>query len=328
MRVSIFSGRFHVPGSTFRVSSCPVQGVRGTSNLVFLLIIMLSACDLTGPEADGSSEFVVESYQAAGQPLQPVYLSRTAPIEDSYDFSELAVSGANVRVERLDDEGGVAATHVYREREESPGTYVPESSAVVDPLVEYRLVAEPPGATRPIESRTIVPDTFRIISASADTIFYQASQQLGVRMSRSRYPDRQEVYLFTNEALEPRISRLTPFYAGVGGSDSLGIVQEYRKNSSPLLNAANYGTKDEPSLSVRMPWLMFAFYGSNRIAAQAVDDNLYDFLRSQTVQQGGPTTLGPGEIPSILEHVEGGTGVFGSYARAATTVYLKPPASQ
>lgn len=330
MEMSISFGRSRVSGSTCQSTSPPISRSKETWNrkpvtwnLIWMLVFVVSACDLAGPEAGAESEYVVESYQIAGQPLQAVYLSRSAPIEESYEFADVAVSGAEVRVERLDVEGEVAATYSYREQEESAGIYVPVGFAIVEPLATYRLVAEPPSAEEPVEAQTVVPDTFRVIAATADTVAYQGGEQLRVRVSRSEYPGRQEVYLFTNEALQPRIAALTPFYADITESDDAEqVIEEYRENSSPLLNAANYGTEEDRSLTMRMPWLMFAFYGPNRLTAQAVDDNLYDFLRSQAVQQGGPTTLGPGEIPSILEHVDGGTGIFGSYARASLEVFL------
>lgn len=292
---------------------------------VSCLLLLLPACDLTGPETADEPNYVVESYQVAGEVLSPVYLSRTASLEESYDFSDLAISGARMQVERLTGEGAVDQTVTYRELAGSAGVYVPEDSATVQPLTRYRLTARLPDADHLIEAETTVPDTFSVLSTSADTVAYQGGEQLFVRFTRSKYPGRQEVFQYTSEAARPWISRLTPFYRDVAPSDSLEMVQEYRKTSSPLVNGANYGTASDPVISLRMPWLMFAFYGPNEIRTQAVDENLYDFLRSQAVQQGGPTTLGPGEIPSILEHVDGGTGVFGSYARVSVRVYVRPP---
>ena len=58
--------------------------------------------------------------------------------------------------------------------------------------------------------------------------------------------------------------------------------------------------------------------------ANAIDDNLYDFVRSQIIQQGG-STFAPGEIPNILERVNGAHGVFGSYARVSFDLFVKRP---
>lgn len=60
-----------------------------------------------------------------------------------------------------------------------------------------------------------------------------------------------------------------------------------------------------------------AFYGPNEVGVNVIDDTLFDLIRTQQTQQGVPDAgLGPGEIPNVIEHVEGGTGVFGSYAEA------------
>jgi hypothetical protein len=55
-----------------------------------------------------------------------------------------------------------------------------------------------------------------------------------------------------------------------------------------------------------------------------VDDNIFDFVRSHTVQQGG-STLSPGEIPNVLDRVEGGTGIFGSSAQITYETFVKRP---
>jgi hypothetical protein len=78
------------------------------------------------------------------------------------------------------------------------------------------------------------------------------------------------------------------------------------------------------TLTLQLPWLAVAFYGRNRTTANAIDDNLYDFVRTQSAQQrGGGFT--PGSIPNVIEHVEGGTGVFGSIARQSYDVTVLRP---
>lgn len=69
------------------------------------------------------------------------------------------------------------------------------------------------------------------------------------------------------------------------------------------------------------PGLAISFYGPNRIIANAIDDNLYDFVRSQSIQQGG-STFSPGEIPNPLERIVGAHGVFGSYARISHEFFV------
>ncbi len=62
----------------------------------------------------------------------------------------------------------------------------------------------------------------------------------------------------------------------------------------------------------------------NYYIANALDDNLYDYIRSQSIQQGG-STFSPGEIPNPLEHVVGAHGTFGSYARISFDLFVLRP---
>ena len=113
---------------------------------------------------------------------------------------------------------------------------------------------------------------------------------------------------------------MTPFYAEFVGEDE--DLDDVLITESPPINEQNYDINDDGTLTIRLPWIAVAFYGPNRITASTVDDNLYDFLRSQQVQQGG-STFSPGEIPNVIAHVDGGTGVFGSLARVAADIQVE-----
>ena len=89
-------------------------------------------------------------------------------------------------------------------------------------------------------------------------------------------------------------------------------------------NEDNYDVNPDGTLTIRYPWLGITFYGPNRLIANALDDNLYDFIRSQSVQQGG-STFAPGEIPNPLARVNGAHGVFGSYARVSFDLFVIRP---
>jgi hypothetical protein len=69
-----------------------------------------------------------------------------------------------------------------------------------------------------------------------------------------------------------------------------------------------------------------AFYEDNLIVANTIDDNVYDFIRSQETQLGG-STLSPGEIQNVIYNIEGGIGVFGALASDTVQVYIKRPGS-
>lgn len=180
-----------------------------------------------------------------------------------------------------------------------------------------------PGREELIRARTLVPDTFRVLDANRDTVVYRGAEQLEVRLSPSRYPGRQSVYVITSVALDARVEQFTPFAREFSDADSAAVA-ENRVGSSPLLNEDNYTAVPGGDLTVRMPWLAISFYGPNRLVTRAVDENIRDFLRSHAAQSG-QTTLSPGQIPSIIDHVDGGRGIFGSYARAAIEVVVVRP---
>ena len=90
------------------------------------------------------------------------------------------------------------------------------------------------------------------------------------------------------------------------------------------MNESNFEISPDSSVILQYPWLAVAFFEENQIVANIIDDNIYDFVRSQSVQLGG-STLSPGEIPNILYNIEGGIGVFGSIAADTIQTYIKRP---
>ncbi len=283
--------------------------------LLAFALVTVCACDATDP-ANFESQVVVESYQVAGEPLKHVRLARTAPTDVAYDIEESAVNGATVVIERLDAEGDVVASFPYFESS-AAGVYFPRSAPRVEPLTKYRLHVHLPQQTQPITATTLVPDTFRLVEASADTLVY-GREPLTLQITPGAYPGRQSVYTFTSTARDSltRDRLTTPFF---GSEDDL---EDIRRLSSPVLNEANYETLPSGAIVIEVPWLAVLFYGPNEVQISTLDDNLYDFLRSYSAQAQG-STLRPGEIPNILEHVEGGIGVFASFARVRHRFYVK-----
>lgn len=309
--------------------------------------LALAACDGAG-DVVFTPEVVVEAYQVTGEELAPVRITRTSPVGARYDPDANAIPGATVRVELLTDAGVVETTYAYRQRAPFDGWYDPPGPAPrVLPLRRYRLVADVPGAPGTVTAETLVPGDFRLVSASADTVTYPSGGfgstdgQLTFVVTRPAYPTRQAVFVFTTENLTPNptLADLVPFLRAFADRNGDGVldadepdaegdeptIADFKLASSPLLNQANYETADAGTLRIRLPWIAVVILGANRITASAVDDNLYDFLRSQAVQQGG-STLAPGEIPNVIDHVENGTGVFGSYSRVAREVFVRHPA--
>lgn len=290
------------------------------------LLIAWSALALTwiGCDSFDASEepiYVVEAYLIAGEPLPQLRLSRTAEIGGTYDFESVAVQGAVVHIDLLDDSSAVAERFIYREA--TPGVYRPVENGLVLPLQRYALDVRI-GPVDRLEAVTRVPGAFDVVAVNADTVVYQADEQFEVRVTESEYPGReQSFYLFTTISLDPKEEDLTPIARSLYEDQEL-TLEDLAIRGSPILNEANYERHPDGTISIRYPWLAVLFYGPTKMVVNALDDNLYDFVRTATVQQGG-STLPPGEIPNVRDHIEGGTGIFGSMARASATFFVARP---
>ena len=291
-------------------------------------LALLVGCDLLEPrgETTEQEDIVVESYQVAGEPLASVRLSESAPLDETYDFSEQALSGAEVAIERLEEDGTVAERYAYRERPDTVGVYEAEDSSVaVEPLGTYRLDVRLPDTDETVTATTVVPDTFQVTDVSATEVVYQGDDQIEYTVTPSAYPGRdQAFFIFSTEAQEVDKENLTPFFRE-GFERGEVELDEFRVTSSPILNESSYEVDEETGrIRIQLPWISIAFYGLNRTRASAIDDNLFDFVRTQGAQQGG-AGLTPGSIPNVIDHVDGGTGVFGSMAEQAQDVQILPP---
>ncbi len=275
----------------------------------------------------------MEAYLRAGAPLSSIRLSRTVDVDAAYDPNTNAVRGARVFVDRLAADSTVDETVAYAESDSTPGLYIPVDSDTVRSQTTYQLRVETQEGTE-IEATTTVPGPIAIVEAENTETVYQSEENpaftvaVDSRSNTAQGRGRQNVFTFTTTSLldfdRPETElreQLTPFYRD-GYDPEDDDIEDLRTTSSGLLNEGNFERNENGTITVDLPWLAVAFYGPNEAAVSVVDENYYDLLRSQQVQQGG---FAPGEIPNVIENVEGGTGVFGSYARATQQIDICPP---
>jgi hypothetical protein len=314
---------------------------RPTLLILLLCTAGLVGCDTTATQPE--QQIVVEAYLRAEAPLPALRLTRTVGANDTYDPREAAVHEADVTVEKLAGDESVVETTSYVETDSIPGVYAPRpgSPPIVEPGATYRLQVEAGGDR--VTATTTVPDSVELLSVENDTTFYQSDPnrppdlpgnegQTAFTIEPPRAArERQNVYIFSVTSLldfeqtptDVLTDSLTRFYREAFDADE-DSIESLRTASSGLLNEANFERNADGTLRVELPWLGVAFFGPNEVAISIVDDNYYDFLRSQQAQQGG---FAPGEIPNVIERVEGGTGLFGSYAQAARPVLIRRPPS-
>jgi hypothetical protein len=263
---------------------------------------------------------MVEAYLVAGQPLPTLKLSTTVPIDGVYRFEDVAVGSATVAVALLDDRGDIEERYPYGPH--AKGVYGPlDGEDVVQPSRRYSLEVDVPGADETIRAVTLVPGDFRVIAFDPDTVVYQATDRLEILATKSTYPGRQSFYIAKLQVADTTFG-LTPFYRDLvdeGEEDAATLME----NSSGIVNEAYFTHNPDGSLTLPLPWIAVAFYGPNQVVINAIDDNVYDFVRSQRDNEN--ENRSPGEIDNVIDHIEGGRGVFGSMVRDSIQVVVWPP---
>lgn len=302
----------------------------------FLAVLVLTAgCDTT-TSSDHNEELVVESYLVAGESLPPVWLTRSLDIDASWTESSAAINDATVVITRIGPSGAIEDTYVYERTFAVPGKYVPTSDHIVQPGSVYRLEAEAAGLD-PVSAETLVPQAFDVLEVSHTEIQYLDPEQFSYLVTRSTFAERQSIFVFTIASSDPVPENLVaPYLDFVFDQEDIdsgeplvfepGDQAELARFTSPPINEGNYEVFPDGSIRVSLPWFAVAFYGENEITMSVLDDNLYDFQRYQQVQQNGGL-LSPGEIPNVLDPIQGGAGIFGSMARVSRLVNVLPESS-
>ncbi len=282
-----------------------------------LLPVMLSSCN---PYQQNSykQHYVVEAYLVANRNLPQVKVSKTLPAGKPYSFQDAALNNAAVSIQLLDSTG--LTEKIYRYHLKSNGNYIPKNPESVLPEHRYKLIVSFPDGDS-VTSKTYIPGSFRPVGSLPDTAIYEASKAVAVHITPSYYPDRQTYYIFTVNAVDTAATNLTPFYADVVSKND-NKPSDYYINSSGIINQKNYSENSDGTLTIKLPWLSIAFYGQNKIVANAIDDNLYDFVRTASVQTG-VSNLPPGQIQNVTYHIKGGIGIFGSMASDTISVYIE-----
>lgn len=284
--------------------------------------VVMSGCDAIDTSAV-EQQPVVEAYLVDGDPLPPVFLSRTAPV-NAGPGGQAPIVGASVEIDRVGDAG---ETISYRE--DADGTYVPDGTApVVQGGATYRLRVRLPDGVL-LSAETTVPTGLQLVRSVNTESTFQSPQQPSFTVTRATVRDVPVVFIYTTVSLldfdgmstDGLRAELTPFYAD-GFDEDEDDPRDFRTNTSPIVNQANYDVNADGTITTDYPWIALAFYGDNEVGVSVLDRALYDYIRTQGAQQGG---LSPGEIPNVLDNVEGGTGIFGSYAQVTTTIRVARP---
>ncbi len=281
---------------------------------IMAAVLLMSACD-TYSQDEYATDYVVESYLIAGEPLPEVRLSETAPVDALFEPGKFGVTDANVVVTLMAEDGRPEKSYLYTSA--GAGVYLPVNAEPVQASRRYNLQIEVSGQNDPITATTFVPGMLSIMAPETDTLIYQNDEAFALDVSPSVYPGRPAYYVNNIRALDTTYV-LTPIYQEFVDEEFV-TREELIENSSGIMNEANFIAQPDGSLSMIVPWIGVAYYGPNEVVVSAVDDNLYDFVRSQEGNGVRPF----GELENPANHIENGRGIFGSLARSQVEVFVR-----
>lgn len=308
--------------------------------LLLFAPLWLAACDLLEPGSGYQRQVVVSGALEAGNGLPPINLTWTVAADQVYDPDQVTIPDAVLQITHL--ESGLVID--YRHFGEGP--YYPRVGHAVVPEGTYRLEARIPGVSDPVTAETRVPPLFQIVGEPDGRLSFGRGQGPEVSITPSSDADHSAVYLQRIRALaadsfyvaevEPGTYRwqeaglpgrygLTPFFRDIfltndctpenDGTFSCDVdPADIVSSALPLVNEARYEVNPDGSLLIRVPWLGVGYYGPQELTISSIDEAMADFLETQGIQQTGGSNLSPGEIPNITTNIQGGVGVFGSYA--------------
>lgn len=291
--------------------------------LILPFLLLVAACDIYNQD-EYEELVVVEAYLIAGRSLPEIKISTTLPVEREYSFENAALSGANIQVVLLDENGNEEEVFGYLSLTGRKGVYRPQSTTqTILPRRTYRLDIDFNNRPDVITAVTTIPDQVQITNAVRDTVIYQSDEQLEILLAPTQKSQTQNIFVFDTIAGKVSVDNLTPFYRSLvedGDTDLSDLI----KNSSGLINEANFNINPDGSILLKYPWIGVAFFEDNQVVTNSVDRNLTQLIRSQDVQLGG-STLSPGEIPNLVYNIEGGIGIFGSISSDTVQTYFKRP---
>ena len=122
------------------------------------MLLLVARCDFTAPIDE--RPLVVEAFFQTGEPLGPITLRSTRPLDAPASDTSAPATGATVAVQ-LDGQ-----RISYRSAADQPGTYVPETAVSVPPRVDFSLTARWQGRTATAQG--VTPPAIAIEEARVD----------------------------------------------------------------------------------------------------------------------------------------------------------------
>ncbi|MBN1233148.1 MAG: DUF4249 family protein [Candidatus Coatesbacteria bacterium] len=250
--------------------------------LVALVVFCFCSCQTTDEQFQ--QQLVVSSFLKSRHETTDLKLNYAEQIGEKLDETGLGVSGANVLFKHGNEK--------CRLNEEKPGLYIyrgVQFTANETCYLEIKI------DTFFITSRTVIPDTLKLLGTYPDTITIYDNINL------SWFPSKYHSgYLVSIKNLEDPDKREA-------------IDEDYEEFTREGRSDVQSYLIDKNVTKFNLTSIEFMWYGKHRISVKAIDRNYFDFMRSAEEQSN---------IEPIC-HINGCLGVFGSYSEDSIYLYLK-----
>lgn len=279
--------------------------------IVLDLLLLVSCEDV--PSTDYIPEYYVEAFLIVDEPIDMIRIERTQSLSDTFKLSNALVSDAIVKI--LVDDKELLLKYRDTGDVDRRGYFFFDTSYKVEPNKLYRLEIQTADGKRitgetqtpeRIEWETIPPDSLNFPN---DTINFKDITPFKIRWK----PVKNILYYLVS------VKCLDTLEYGKYLSPATEEKNQKVYNPNPNEDPDVTNWDAVPNIEYPLFWLIFKWYGKQRIFVYAPD---FNFLRWVFQHFRGS------QINTLLTSVDGGIGVFGSASRVSANLFLKKPKKQ
>lgn len=294
--------------------------------------------ELVAPGSGG--QLVLDAYLLVNLPIPPVFVRQTLPPNVPFTLEAAAIRGATV----LLDDG--TSTFTYAEDPDLPGRYLPERPdpesppPLIERLTRYEIRVESDGRT--MRAWTFTPDQLDIEEAAIvhDETLEDLRQ---LRIYDEATPDpcaaRENAVVYQEGLLEARFAPLDvpsyqvamfPLDPNAEAVIDLQFLDLDDEEIQEFFAEARAGSQSPPleveDGNLRLPWFAIVFGGPHKMRLFALDENWFDYVRSNgQTNPGYAGGLAGDNFERPIFHVEGGIGLLGSASVDSICFNVQPP---
>ena len=302
----------------------------------FILPCLMLACaaergpgELFGPAVEQT--LVIDAILLVGHPLPDLFVRRTLAPQQPYTLEQIGVRDAEVLLKQGDQK------FLYSADPDSAGRYLPPANtSLVAPQTTYTL--EVRTVAKVVRATTTTPDRLKLQQAvllDDATLEDKRLLHLFHQSDTSPYDAPENQLNYREGILELRLEpidvvafQLALFNLEI---DSPSLIDEdfleeddiqdfERQGNSPPLEAVDN--------RVRLPWFAVAFAGRHLFKVYALDQNWYDYTRTNNEDGGFFGGLIGDNFERPIFNIEGGIGLFGSAAVDSIGFFVQPRATE